>query len=548
MTKHGSIRRKGLTAGRYLASCLVVWIILVGFAVSAVDLESGLIGFWKLDGSLVDRSIYSNTATLVNSPRYGAGIQGQALFFTNAAGTQRYANLGHSAGITNISNQMSLSFWVYYTGPSGATRTGLVTRVNSSSSRNSWMVDITESPSYLRLTLYTNTSGGAAQGSSPVAFPSNTWTHVAVSWDGTQAVVYTNGVSNFGIACVNPVNRDAGCDVIAGTRGDTTSYVMNNGGLDEIRIYSRALTAQEVGAAMAGLSVGLTNLAAGTSLFEGSVLNGSFAASTGGWGVPFAIVSNANGSEVARLSSTTDSAAGWSVPVSNLTSAMAYSVTVCFTNGLGNGVATESLPFTWYRSSNITMTFEIRDTSGAVVPGAKVFGPGAASPFDGLRVGDGAGRVVFTGLMSGRTAAFTNFGPRDWTGEIRLINLTIPDSNETRIWTLEGKVSVPPAPAAMASATTLYAASGTEPLRVRLDLSRHPSPRVQVSLLPLAGGNRLNLFDQVVGGMGDACLEIPAERMKRLMGIGVWILETRLLSVGEDQSKAEVVRRLVFCR
>lgn len=78
-----------------------------------------------------------------------------------------------------------------------------------------------------------------------VAMPVGTWTHIAVTYDGTDAVLYVNGE--------NPVSRPftLGCGTFAPITigsalqsGSTAGEFQ--GDLDDLRIYDRPLSQSEV--------------------------------------------------------------------------------------------------------------------------------------------------------------------------------------------------------------------------------------------------------------------------------------------------------------
>jgi len=80
--------------------------------------------------------------------------------------------------------------------------------------------------------------------------PDNTWTHVACVYTGTQKIIYLNGVANTTIAStLNP-----GVWNFANLRIGLDDYDRNfYGNLDELRLFSVALTAQEVNAYYVGV-------------------------------------------------------------------------------------------------------------------------------------------------------------------------------------------------------------------------------------------------------------------------------------------------------
>ena len=79
---------------------------------------------------------------------------------------------------------------------------------------------------------------------SGTAFETGRWYHVAYTWDGADVRLYVDGV----FASSAPVSRSPLTDerslVIGKHPPGATEYL--NGRLDELRIYNRALSAQEI--------------------------------------------------------------------------------------------------------------------------------------------------------------------------------------------------------------------------------------------------------------------------------------------------------------
>jgi YVTN family beta-propeller protein len=100
-------------------------------------------------------------------------------------------------------------------------------------------------PDVARAAAYYTTPGGALRGvTATSAVPTNTWTHLAATYDGTSMKFYVNG------ALVRSVLRSGAIDATNGALNIGGNYVWGGeyfaGLIDDVRVYNRALTAAEI--------------------------------------------------------------------------------------------------------------------------------------------------------------------------------------------------------------------------------------------------------------------------------------------------------------
>jgi len=522
---------------KFLFAMLLLW----ASAFAAVDLTTGLAGFWKFDGSTNDASGNSNWATLVNAPTYGTGTNGQCLVPATNGASPRYANLGHGPMLTNISNQLTVAAWVKYAGSNmmaGANRSTILSRF---SPVNVFLFDIIEPPGQLRMILYTN--GGSVNLNSATTFPTNVWVHVAAVYDGVKSVVYTNGLTNFSGPATGPLAGSLTTDLLVAARGDNLStYVWGGGGIDEVCMYNRALNQSEIQALMLGLSVGITNLASNQAVVPSTVVRGSFAA-TGGQSGSWLLISNATPAEAARVVLATNALGGWTAAMPALTPGN-YTACALISNTTGAGFASAAFPFTFYNVC--TLTVKTVSRSGSPWAGGRVFGPPTSSPWDGVRTNDAQGLATFANLLSGVAVGLTNFSPQIWGMPAVSSNFPMPSTNATLVWVLDPAAVPAASNTATLSNAAAFVAGRSASLRLEIDTERLNHPRVTISVMPLSGGKRTLLYDQYDTSGGTAVIEIPAADLERALSPGAWVIETSLLAPGQDKGRAVVRRRLLF--
>ena len=192
----------------------------------------------KVSGTtLVDRSGRGHTGTISGATWSTQGKFGGALSFD---GVNDWVTIGDTAAL-DLTTGMTLEAWVAPSTLSGW-RTAL----------------LKERPGGLAYALYT--SGDDTRPSGYVAAPGdvavigsaslpvNTWTHVALTYDGANLRLFVNGVQVRTTALSSAITTSTGVLRIGGNSVWSEFF---QGRIDDVRIYNRALTAGEIQADMA---------------------------------------------------------------------------------------------------------------------------------------------------------------------------------------------------------------------------------------------------------------------------------------------------------
>ncbi len=143
----------------------------------------------------------------------------------------QYNSYAHNAAL-NATGQLTIAMWFKATNIATAQR--LIDKSGVGQNDN-YMIDLYQSK--LRMII----AGSAFQ--TTQTFSSNTWYHLAVVYDGANVKFYINGsmlqsFAKTGNCTPNSIPLQLGCDA-SGTNRFT-------GSMDEVRVYTRALTAAEV--------------------------------------------------------------------------------------------------------------------------------------------------------------------------------------------------------------------------------------------------------------------------------------------------------------
>jgi len=217
-------------------------------------ISNGLVGYWTFDGkdiygtTVLDSSGNANVGTLTAGPAPTIGKIGQALKFD---GVDDYINLGSPTALDNLSSgPVSYSAWAYFDTLTGAKSVispsdgasdyvngiGLATPGNP----NRWL--------FRRKCVTQDLTAETAVGTTVAG----AWQHIAATWDGSATAdnlhIYYNGVdmphTASNLDCIGGFTTDNTASISIGRNNANESYT--NGRLDDVRVYNRALSADEV--------------------------------------------------------------------------------------------------------------------------------------------------------------------------------------------------------------------------------------------------------------------------------------------------------------
>ncbi len=201
----------------------------------------GLVAHYAFEDNLQDSSGNGHDGVLAGDPNFPvssvAGSLGMALQFDGTDGHQ-YVDIG-SFNPSAATGQLSLALWVKWGGPSGSWQ-GLMGKRNS----GDWDAEIMMW--YLELERDVWDIRFAQPGTSIVTdhlLQEGQWTHVAVTYDGTTAKVYADGQVVGEGAFSFGEDKNAPMQIGCAADGGGNPF---NGTLDEVRIYDRVLSDEEI--------------------------------------------------------------------------------------------------------------------------------------------------------------------------------------------------------------------------------------------------------------------------------------------------------------
>jgi hypothetical protein len=223
--------------------------------------DENLIGHWKMDeGSgnrLLDSSGNGNDATFVSSSSGVTWVQGQNNLAVRTNGAlNRYAAVPHNASL-DITQEITVSAWIR---PNTVGRRQIL----SKGGPDGFELGTFESGK-IEFRINRESNGTAYRLFSVVDYPSdgNTWMHVAVTFDGAASRIYINGVPDNSISFAPATIKTNTTELQIGARQGSNRW---SGDIDDLRLYSRALSASEV--------LNLTNTGGAFRTIENPVIKG----------------------------------------------------------------------------------------------------------------------------------------------------------------------------------------------------------------------------------------------------------------------------------
>lgn len=208
----------------------------LGSNITEKNLSNGLVGYWKMDEASspsLDYSGNGNIGTWTNSPTSTNGKFGKGLSF---AGTNDYLDISASSSLEP--GNITVASYIYVAGNDTA---GFLAHWNGSGS-NGWSYEFSISSGKLSL-MFQNGITNTVNITSSSSIPQNQWSQVAFTYDGSKVYLYINGVQDSTYA-----NYTGGIYYGASpgfSHIGRADYEFNYS-LDEVRIYNRALSANEI--------------------------------------------------------------------------------------------------------------------------------------------------------------------------------------------------------------------------------------------------------------------------------------------------------------
>ena len=233
---------------------LFPFVLVLGMVLTSAA-KGDLIGWWRFNDASGDTAIDSSgnnhDGTLLGIPEWVSGPTG----FGGALAFHPDKCIGIDCGIfdpTNGTGQFTVVLWAFWDGT--GTFQHFITK-SAGWGADTMMFQFELWGAHTNAD-YTDRVGVSYEPAGSVAFfvmPKNEWVHLAITFDGTNAVIYLNGVDEEGPKpfSIGP-DVDAQVEIGYNSNRPTISERTFHGSLDEVRIYDYALTEAEIQAVMQG--------------------------------------------------------------------------------------------------------------------------------------------------------------------------------------------------------------------------------------------------------------------------------------------------------
>lgn len=192
------------------------------------ELSQGLVAWFPFDGDVADRSVAPNHGMAEGTPEFQPGIRGMALVCDG----KTWVTVPDASSLRL--EHFTLAAWVYHFQPNLRGR----------------ILEKGESDGYWLYVEKQKAKAGFFDGEyydlrSKSAMPAEGWTFVAATYDGAQLSTYIDGKLESCMDVEGRPHQTTG-PLCIGSKPNGAPYDRFTGALDDVRIYNRALSAEEV--------------------------------------------------------------------------------------------------------------------------------------------------------------------------------------------------------------------------------------------------------------------------------------------------------------
>lgn len=208
--------------------------------------DASLVGWWKLNGNALDSSGNNNNGA-VSSATLTIGQNGQSNGAYSFNGTSSVINTG--ANYERPTAGFTIASWIKPSSVAYPTDQKIIATTQSGGYDLQIRHQTSACPSKLAFNVYV--SGSYVQACSSVVPADNVWVHVLGVYNGSDIRLYVNGTLDTTVSAVGVMTYSATSTVPLCFSSDPDATTcpassLTAGDIDDVRIYSRALSSDEV--------------------------------------------------------------------------------------------------------------------------------------------------------------------------------------------------------------------------------------------------------------------------------------------------------------
>ena len=202
-----------------------------------VPLPDGAVAWWTGNDNALD-IVGGNDGTLLNGATYAPGKVGNAFSFD---GNDDFVLVPDNASL-NPTSQLTLETWVLITDDSG--EVGDIISKDGESFDRQYLLAVGTGSGKFRP--HVGVPSGFRNFDGNTSFELNQWYHVAMTYDSAFLKLYVNGVADGSQAVTGPMITTSEAVRIGGGAPAGTAQIHFRGLIDEVGVYNRALSADEI--------------------------------------------------------------------------------------------------------------------------------------------------------------------------------------------------------------------------------------------------------------------------------------------------------------
>jgi hypothetical protein len=220
-----------------------------------LNFNNSLVSWWRMDdanSTHVFDYLGRNNGTIVNAVQTDSGYMGKGFEFDST--DSDYIDLGNKPEF-NISKEITISVWVKKKGRTLNVDTSTVIG-KEMLTNTGYILEIHDDDA-----IYANLVRVTLYGVSPSGWRSNRqiiqneWCHIVITFNGTNTILYINGTVDKNEPSTGEILTGSDTLKIGYSRGSGNQNAYFNGTIDDVLIFNRSLTANEIAALYANQSL-----------------------------------------------------------------------------------------------------------------------------------------------------------------------------------------------------------------------------------------------------------------------------------------------------